>query len=96
MGLDLKNRLKNIWQNIKKFVKGMSDPYKIKWFLISFPLFIVGGLIMLFVALNRSSFNVDIATILFLIGAIISAVSFSVWRVKATEVPNEIIKKVGE
>lgn len=59
---------------------------KLKWFVISFPTFILGCAIIYYIAIHRAEFNVDTATEIFFIGAIIVAISLTVWNVKSNEV----------
>jgi hypothetical protein len=84
MDLEMKNRLKNLWQSIKEYVKDIRR--KIKWFAISFPVFILGCAIIYFIAKNRAGFNVDIATGIFFTGVILIVISLTVWNVKSNEV----------
>lgn len=84
MSLELKNRLKNLWQNIKEYVKSMRR--RLKWFAISFPVFFIGCAIMYFIARNRAEFNVDVATGIFFTGAIIASISVTVWNIKSNEI----------
>ena len=59
---------------------------KLKWFVISFPTFILGCAIIYFIAIHRAEFNIDVATGGFFVGAGIAAISLTVWNVKSNEV----------
>jgi hypothetical protein len=59
---------------------------KFKWFAISFPVFALGCAIIYCIAIYRAEFNVDIATGVFFIGAILVSVSLTVWNIKSTEI----------
>jgi len=84
MDLELKNRLKSLWQSIKEYAKGMKK--NLKWYLICFPVFLIGCAIIYFIARNRAEFDVNISTGIFFVGAILIAISLTVWNVKSNEV----------
>jgi|WetSurMetagenome_2_1015567.scaffolds.fasta_scaffold107498_4 hypothetical protein len=58
----------------------------LKWYVTCFPVFLIGCAIIYFIARNRAEFNVDIATGIFFVGAILIAVSLTVWNVKSNEI----------
>ncbi len=84
MDLELKNKLKNLLQNIRESKSVIRQ--KLKWFAILFPFFILGCAIIYYIAIYRAEFEVDIATGIFFIGAGIVAISLTVWNVKSNEV----------
>ena len=59
---------------------------KIKWFAISFPVFALGCTMIYFIATHRSEFNIDVATGGFFLGAVIAAISLTIWNIKSNEV----------
>ena len=65
---------------------------KLKWFAISFPVFTLGCAIVYFIARNRAEFDVNVSTGIFFVGAILVAISLTVWNVKS----NEIVEKYEE
>lgn len=48
-------------------------------------MFVLGCAIILFVALHRAEFNIDVATGIFFTGAVITAISLTVWDIKSNE-----------
>lgn len=58
----------------------------LKWYVICFPVFLIGCAIIYFVARNRAEFHVDVATGIFFAGAILITISLTVWNNKSNEI----------
>ena len=65
----------------------------LKWYVICFPVFLIGCAIIYFIARNRAEFDVNIATGIFFAGAGLITISLTVWNVKSNEIV-EITKLV--
>ena len=67
----------------------------LKWYVSCFPVFLIGCAIIYFIARNRAEFDVNISTGIFFVGAILIAVSLTVWNVKSNEIVENHEKEKG-
>ena len=67
----------------------------LKWYVTCFPVFLIGCAIIYFIARNRAEFDANISTGIFFVGAILIAVSLTVWNVKSNEIVENHEKEKG-